>query len=108
MFGPVPCDYNIYAYIVLTETLAFNGQEALGMYLSGVAGLPQHTYACSCCPSCWAVCPDLLLAHLPFQAQMFDPPPGIFHRISGILTFEGSKVLPGNGHFHLELGDSPT
>lgn len=106
MSGPVPCDYNIYAYTVLTETLSM---KLWKVYLSGLAGLPQGTHFCSCSPSCWAVCPDLLLAHLSFfQAQMFDLPPSIFHRISGMVTIDSSKVLSGNGHFHLELGYSPT
>lgn len=79
------------------------------VYLSAVAGLPQGAYSCSCSPSRWAVCPDLLLAHLSFfQAQMFDLPPSIFHRIPGMVTFESSKVLSGNGHLHVELGYSPT
>lgn len=94
---------------MLAETLASSGQEALGLYLSGMAGLPPCVYSCSCSSSCWAVCPDLLLAHLSFfQAQMFDPPSSIFHRISGMVTFDSSKGLPGNGHFHLELGYSPS
>lgn len=59
------------------------------VYLSAVAGLPQGAYSCSCSPSCWAVRPDMLLAHLSFfQAQMFDLPPSIFHRIPGMVTFD--------------------
>lgn len=97
----------ICAYIVLTETLVLNGQEVMGVVSEWVAGFSQCAYICCCSLACWAVCQDPFLLYLSFcQAQMFDPPPSIFLRISGMVIFDSSKVLPANEHFH-SLGTLP-